>query len=188
MQVWDDILATAVVGTEQRDLKLAAREDELGSLLAQIDHTDREGTLLSAASVLTLYRSAGIAPPVETHPMPEVCYQDDAIRGSQASGQHLASMLDGEFREVLPEWLAAMNKARQRVPEEHLPALLDHGRVDISLRRMIAAVVGERGEWLAAQNPEWYYAMRKDEKDVWETGGREERLLLLEHLRTIDPT
>ncbi len=188
MQTWDDILATAVVGTDQRELKLAAREDEVGSLLAQISNTDREGLLLSAASVVALYRSAGVAPPADTQPLPEACRQDEASRGSPASGQHLALMLDGEFREVLAEWLAAMNAARKRVPEEHLPALLDHGRAEAFLRRMIVVVLGQRGEWLAAQNPDWLYAIPREEKDVWETGSREERLVLLDHLRAADPT
>jgi hypothetical protein len=188
MQLWDDILATAVVGTEQREFRLAAREDELGRLLAQMDNDDREVSLLSAASVVSLYRSAGIAPPADMQQLPEVCFPDEALRSSPASGQHLALMLDGEFREVLPEWLAAMHKARKRVPEEHLPALLDQGRAELSLRRAIAHVIGERGEWLAAQNPDWYYAIQRDDKDVWETGSREERLLLLEHLRSTDPT
>ena len=188
MQAWDDILATAVVGTEQRELKLAASEDELGCLLAQISNTDREGSLLSAASVVALYRSAGVAPPTDTQPLPEACDKDEKSRGSLASGQHLALMLEGEFREVLPEWLAAMNRARKRVPEEHLPALLDHGRMEPSLRGMIVAVLGRRGEWLAAQNADWVYATPREEKDVWETGSREERLLLLEHLRAVDPT
>src|ERR1051325_2437098 len=133
MQTWDDFLATAVVGTEQRELRLAAGEDELGRLLAQISNTDREGSLLSAASLVALYRRAGVAPSIDTQPLPEACGQDEASRGSLASGQHLALMLDGEFREVLPEWLAAMNRARKRVPEEHLPALLDSGRDELTL-------------------------------------------------------
>src|SRR5215216_5253 len=188
MQVWDDILATAVVGTEQREFKLAAREDELGRLLAQLDNTDREGSLLRAASVVALYRSAGVAPSVDTHALPEACVPDEASRSSEASGQQLALMLDGEFREVLPEWLAAMHNAHKRVPEEHLRALLDHGSVEPPLRRAIVDVIGKRGEWLAAQNPDWLYATRRDEKHVWETGSREERLLLLKHLRATDPT
>ena len=187
MQTWDDILATAVVGTEQRELRFAAREDELGRLLAQITNTDREGLLLSAASVVGLYRSAGVAPPADTQPAPEACDRDDVSRTNRASGQHLALMLDGEFRGVLPEWLTAMSSAHKRVPEEHLPALLDLGRDESSLRRLIMAVLGRRGEWLAAQNPDWRYATQRDEKDVWETGDREERLLLLDHLRTVDP-
>ncbi|HEX3251576.1 MAG TPA: DUF5691 domain-containing protein [Pyrinomonadaceae bacterium] len=188
MQLWDDILATAVVGTEQRELKLAVREGELGSLLTQIDNTDREASLLSAASVVALYRSAGVAPPVDTQSLPEACDQDETSRSSIASGQHLALMLDGEFTEVLPEWLAAMSRARKRVSEEQLPALLDHGHMETSLRHMIAGVIGKRGEWLATQNPNWQYATRRGEKELWETGSREERLLLLEHLRTADPT
>jgi hypothetical protein len=187
MQIWDDILATAVIGTEQRELKLAAREDELGRLLGQIDDKDRDSSLLTAASVVALYRSAGVAPPADAQPLPETSAADEVIRSSAASGQLLASMLGGEFSEVLPEWLAAMYRARKRVPEEHLPALLDHGRLDISLRPLIVTVLGQRGEWLAAQNPDWHYATRRDEKEVWETGTRDERVVLLEHLRTTDP-
>ena len=188
MQLWDDILATAVVGTEQRELQLAAREDELGRLLGQIDNTDREGSLLSAASVVALYRNAGVAPPADTHALTETCVHDDVSRSSAASGQHLASMLDGEFQELLREWLAAMKTARKRVPEEHLPALLDYARADPSLHPTIADVVGQRGEWLAAQNPDWHYVSPRDDKDVWETGSRDDRLMLLDHLRTTDPT
>lgn len=187
MQTWDEILATAVVGTEQRKFKLAAGEDELGSLLAQISNTDREGSLLSAASVVALYRSAGVAPPTDTQPLPEACAEDGMSRGNVATGQHLALMLEGEFSEILPEWLAAMQRANKRVPEEHLPALLDFGRTEPSLREMIVAVLGRRGEWLAAQNPDWSYATRREEKDVWETGSREERLLLLERVRGVEP-
>ncbi|MCA1577956.1 MAG: DUF5691 domain-containing protein [Acidobacteria bacterium] len=187
MQTWDELLATAVVGTEQRELQLAARDDDLGQLLAQTNNADREGSLLTAAAVLALYRSAGSAPPIDTQPAPEACPPDEAQRGSAASAQHLALMLDGQFREVLPEWLAAMNKARRRVPEECLPALLDHGFVEPGLRNMITSVLGRRGEWLAAQNPDWFYATCRDEREVWETGSREERLLLLENVRTADP-
>ena len=137
MQLWDDILATAVIGTEQRELKIAGREDELGSLLSQIDSSDLEASLLSAASVVALYRSAGVKPPADTHPLPDACAEDQMRPAGVASGQHLALMLDGEFREVLPEWLAAMSRARKRVPEEHLPALLDQGELETSLPRMI---------------------------------------------------
>jgi hypothetical protein len=187
MQLWDDIVATAVVGTEQREFKLAAREDELGRLLAQINNTDREGSLLSAASVVALYRSAGAAAPADTHALPEVSARDEASRGSPASGQRLALMLDGEFSELLREWLAAMKTARKRVPEEYLPALLDYGREDPFLHRMIADVMGQRGEWLAAQNPEWDYVTPRDAKDLWETGTRGDRWMLLDHLRTTEP-
>lgn len=187
MQTWDDILATAVVGTEHRELRLPAREDELGRLLAQIGNTDRESLLLSAASVVGLYRSAGVVPPSDTQSLPDECDREDLIRGNRASAQHLALMLDEEFREVLKEWLAAMSRAHKRVPEEHLPALLSLGRDQWNYHSMILPVLGKRGEWLASQNPDWSYATQRDEKVVWETGERQDRELLIEHLRDVDP-
>jgi len=187
MQTWDDILATAVVGTDQREFKLATRENDLGRLLAQIDGSDREGFLLTAASVISLYRSAGVVPPADTQPRGEACARDEMSRASARSGQHLWNMLNGEFNELLPEWLAAMKKAGKRVPEEHLPPLLHISINEFSLHNLISDVLGQRGQWLAAQNPYWRYAIRKDEKEVWETGSREERVRLLENLRTVDP-
>ena len=188
MQAWDDILATAVVGTDQRKFKPAAREDDLGRLLAQINDKDREGFLLTAASVIALYRTAGVAPPVDTQPADEVCAPDEMSRASVRSGQHLWSMLNGEFSDLLPEWLAALKKAGKRVPEEYLAPLLLYAANEFSLHSMIADVVGQRGRWLAAQNPDWHYALRSDENEVWETGSREQRLRLLENLRGVDPT
>lgn len=188
MQTWDDILATAVVGTDQREFKPATREDDLGRLLVQINDKDREGYLLTAASVVALYRAAGVAPPADTQPADEACARDEMSRASARSGQHLAIMLEGGLRELLSEWLAAMKKAGKRVPEEHLPALLDHGHIETSLRSLIVGVLGQRGEWLAAQRSDWHYAIRRDDKEVWETGSREHRLLLLENLRAADPT
>src|SRR6266550_842785 len=145
MQPWQDILATAVVGTDQHELVLTSHGDELGQLIDQIDGTDREGSLLSSASLLAQYRRAGFAPPTDSQVLLDACAPDEAIRGSSASGQHLALMLEGEFKEVLPEWLVAMNSAGKRVPEEYLPALLDKGRAEVSLRELIIAVQGKRG-------------------------------------------
>lgn len=188
MQTWDDILAIAVVGTDQREFKPAAREDDLGRLLAQINDNDREGFLLTAASVVSLYRTAGVAPPADTQPADEVCAPEEMSRAGVRAGQHLWAMVNGQFSELLPEWMTAMKKAGKRVPEEFLPHLLLHSTNELSLHSMVADVVGRRGQWLAAQRPDWHYALRKDEKEVWETGSREQRLLLLENLRSIDST
>ena len=188
MQTWDDILATAVVGTDQREFKPATREDDLGRLLAQVDDKDREGFLLTAASVVALYRTAGIAPPADTQPADEVCAPDEMSRAGVRSGQHLWAMLNGTFSELLPEWLTAMKKAGKRVPEEYLAPLLIYSANELTLHSMVADVLGQRGQWLAAQRPDWHYALQRDDKEVWETGSREQRLLLLDHLRSADPT
>src|SRR5688500_17199482 len=116
MQTWTDIVATAVVGTEQQELVLAPQDDELGHLLSQIESTDRESRILNAASLVTLYRRAGLVPATDTNVSFEVCEADEKPRVSNEAGQHLALMLEGEFKVVLHEWLRAVEMAGARVP------------------------------------------------------------------------
>jgi hypothetical protein len=107
-------------------------------------------------------------------------------------------MLGGEFKEILPEWLLALEEANLRVAEEFLPPLLEKGTAWPALRPVIREVVGSRGHWLAEQNPEWGWARRiaatatttttaGQEAGAWETGQRDERLVLLRSLRASDP-
>jgi hypothetical protein len=187
MQTWDNILAAAVIGTEHRQLDIVATESDLQHLLRQLSSTDPETELLSAASIVALYRKAGVTSSTDAHDLPEPAVLEERSRSSHASAQHLALMLSGEYREVLSEWLTLTDNASRRVPEELLPALLDHGSYDASLRAKIIAVLGQRGQWLARQNSDWSYVIQKDEKETWETGGREARLLLLDQLRNSDP-
>jgi hypothetical protein len=84
------------------------------------------------------------------------------------------------------------------VPEEYLPALLAFGQQHASLRRPIRQVIGERGRWLAEQNPDWEYAavrlpapLGEDEfeslRHAWETSRRTYRLALFEAVRAQVP-
>jgi hypothetical protein len=98
-------------------------------------------------------------------------------------------MLEGQHRAVLPEWLAALAAVRRRVPEERLPDLLELGQRDRGLRSAILPVLGRRGYWLAAQNPDWSWAVGGDAGDetTWQVGAHEARYALLRHLRSTDP-
>src|SRR5262249_25300614 len=103
------------------------------------------------------------------------------------AAQRLSMMLDGQYKEALPEWLTAVAAAQQRIPEEQLPALLELGRTQSALRSVIISVLGKRGVWLAQQNPEWNYVASTSDESAWETGNRAAREAFLQKLRTIDP-
>lgn len=62
---------------------------------------------------------------------------------------------------LLIHWCATCREAGFRVPHRLLPALLTRA-TSTDLRGQAAATVGERGRWLAAQNPDW----------SWVEGGR----------------
>ncbi len=97
-------------------------------------------------------------------------------------------MLEEPYREILPEWLAALAAARRRVPDASLPTLLELWRAKPDWHRLILPALGARGRWLAAQNPAWEFAAPVTNEEVmWLTGGREERTSVLQRLRRERP-
>jgi hypothetical protein len=184
--LWKELATAALLGSERQSPALPGAGSPLGDVLAGIDGSDRERSLLAAAAAVSLYLRAGRLPPPLRRPE-EPCPDDDVPGAGRQAALHLEAMLGGEYRDVLPEWLEAVARAGKRAPEESLPDLLDLGRNQRDLRQAILPVLGKRGSWLAAQNTEWSWVAGEDEREVWETGARPARILVLERLRSSDP-
>ena len=180
------ITATALIGTQRQPFTSISTDGNLGKLLASIDTTNQEAALLSTVTIVTMYQQAGQLPPQDSSPLPEPCELEDLPRCSDRTGYYLSLMLNGEQTQLLPELLDRLADLGQRVHETSLPSLLDLGKRQSDLREAIAKVLGKRGQWLAAQNPEWNYVASEDES-VWETGSKAARLMWLTKLRRQEP-
>jgi hypothetical protein len=186
--LWQTLVTTALLGSSKQPPLLPQSGTALGDLVAHLDQSDSEGSLLGAAALVTLYYRAGRLPLADMTLVPVPAEAETSRPCSPKSTQHLLNMLSGQYREVLPEWLRAA--AGRYVAPETLPTLLTLGNSDSSWRPYIAAVLGKRGLWLAAQNPEWSYALGEDDtntEEVWQTGSRTARQLLLSRLRSTAP-
>lgn len=188
MSLWTETTNTALIGCERKPLSLNEATGKLGGLLGRLDQNDREGALLGAAALVSLYERAGSLPLKDMLPLPEACELDAAPRCSERAVDHLAMMLGGEYRELLPEWLAKTAAAGRRAPEELLPPLLELGAAREEPPDEILPVLGARGRWLAAQNPDWVYAVARYDETLWETGGSQQRWAVLTELRKRDAT
>jgi hypothetical protein len=186
MSLWVEITNTALIGCERKAPSLKGDAGAIGSLLSQLDHNDREGALLGAAALMSLYERAGSLPSKDALPLPEACEPDAAPRCSDRAAIHLAMMLRGEYQELLPEWLTLAAATGKRAPEGLLPPLLEVGRLKPALRGFILPALGRRGQWLAAQNPDWNYAAPASDEQSWETGNHESRLAFLRKLRATE--
>jgi len=188
MDVWERLTGTAVLGTARQPVDLSA-DGPLGTMLAKLQGQDAEHQLLGAAAMVSLYRRAGTAPPVNEEPLPVPAAVDDRPACPPRARECLAVMLGGQHAEVLPEWLALLKQSDARVPEEHLPALLEIGSKKKELREAIAAVAGGYGRWLAAGNPAWRYLLALIAPDSlrWEDEEADVRVELLKRLRATDP-
>src|SRR4051812_27136557 len=193
--LWNDLAAAALLGTERRAFAVPGADGGVGPLLAGLAGRDPEQVLLGAAAALALYRPAGGRPARDPGPPPDPAPIDARPRPSPSAAAHLGHILSaGMPREVLPEWLTALDGAGRRVPEESLPALLEVSHKDRELRPVLLAVLGERGRWLARQNADWAYAgageaaVEPGAADAaWQTGTPEARAALLRQLRKTDP-
>ncbi|MDY6939230.1 MAG: DUF5691 domain-containing protein [Cyanobacteriota bacterium] len=200
MSAWYDIVKLASLGLDRQSIVLPNAENALGHLLSQLNLADSERALLSAASILSLHQQSGCVPTSESgdrlSPIPPNPEPDAFEFCSPRAAQHLQQMLVGEFarkfERLLPEWLEAIAQSKQRIPPELLPPLLEWGRRHPEWREVLFPVLGGRGCWLAAQNPEWDYVRNFDiepgtEAEAWQGGTIGMRCSVLHRLRATDP-
>ncbi len=187
MNIWQDLVKTAVVGTQRQQLKNFSQENQLGEVLSRLDSNDKEGSLLSAAGAIYLYQKAGKLAAIDRKKTLETCDLDDLPYCSQVSEQHLGMMLSGEYEAFLPEWLKLLAESKKVVSAKYLPEILKLGIRQHHWRKDILPVLGKRGFWLAAQNPEWNYAVGEDADQIWKNGSLEARIKLLKELRKSEP-
>lgn len=96
---------------------------------------------------------------------------------------------------LIGHWLRAAADAGYRLPHALLPAMLDTATAHVAVRRATAGVLDARGAWLAAQRPDWAWAMAEHEAaapgemqpDDWARLPSADRLAALAVLRGSDP-
>lgn len=184
---WQDIISVALVGTARQTLRIPVADGRLGQVLAQIDTSNPEPALLITAATLALHQQVGRLPERRSTNFVQPCPLDAQSNCSPAITRFLLRMLAGEYPLVLPEWLARVAEAGQCIPAPYLPDVLNWGRQQTGLRPAITAVLGTRGHWLAAQNPDWRYACAIASDADWETSSPAARFLFFEKLRSHKP-
>jgi len=184
---WQTIVSAALLGTERQPFQPPIAPGQLGQVLSQLCDRSTEAALLSAAATLALHHRVGWLPETQSPASTEPARPHDLPRCNPLAARYLQQILQGQYSPLLTEWLEKATRAGLRVPEMLLPALLDKGRQQRELRAMILPVLGHRGRWLAAQNPDWSYAIALTTETDWETGTPAARLLHLQDLRSHDP-
>ena len=101
-----------------------------------------------------------------------------------------AIITEGPQDQLTPTF-EVLNGAGLRLPHGLLVSALNQGRQSTELREWLLPVLGERGRWLATQNPQWAYAAGVQEtanpEQIWQEGSIAQRVSLLEAERETDP-
>ena len=150
MTSWDEVVTTALLGTDRRPLP-----PELLSL----DAADGRGVAASAVLLEHAVRQRALhraARPLGHCPAPAVA-PDDALAWAPSAAQELlARLLARAVPELLNAWLGAAAARRVRPAPEHWTdlAALAATRPDLD-RGLLASALGAQGVWFVGQNPAW---------------------------------
>jgi len=191
-EAWNALLNTAVLGLDRAGVVHVAAKAPW-SYSSKDDSEDPVQQFLREVSTLAIYELAGrAATPAEGQATIEAFDPDERVC-SPLAGRLLNEILHGDRTALLADWCAAASSAANTAPPELLPPLLELAvsNDSDSIRNDILAVIGHRGRWLAAQNPEWTPLLANSAADpadnTWETGALPERLVILRRLRSTDP-
>jgi len=184
---WPTVLRVALLGTRQCADALPTLD--LGDLPPA---ENREQQLLLVAGALALVRKAGFVPLASPAPAPAppetgqpLGTQGRALLKQVLASPHLRTYL-------LRDYLRQLAERTRLVPPALLPDVLGWLEDNKPAAPLVASALGERGRWLAAQNPDWQFILTTgpeagpSEAD-WQTGTLPQRRLFLENLLRTDP-
>lgn len=191
MELWQDILNTAMLGTDKRPPGMEGLPPELqqaASLVVQQKQIDKEEQFLQIASLVFNYRQCGVAPLKNTaHDTAPAGDEEKAYSSPQAL-QVLKDIIEEDNVALMLLWLEHCEGRNLLIHPELLPAMLSLGRQHKQLQPLLASCCGKRGAWLSRFNPEWNFKIDVSEAEIWETGSLEQRKAVLLETRATNPS
>jgi len=188
-------LALPAIFTQGIDRTAPASQQALQAALLQPADSKAQ-QLLRATAVAAVLERAGWRPAqpaatVVAAALPPLAAESRPAPQGEPLLRLLGEVLQGNAPELLALALASLDEAGQRLPYALLVDALHQGRQSVELRQWLTPVLGERGRWLAAQNPQWAYAHgvqeTADAEQIWQEGSLEQRVALLLQQRATDP-
>jgi hypothetical protein len=189
MQIWDQIINTAMLGTDKRALGANVLPPELTDAAVLIQHntTDKEEQFLQTAALAFNYRQCGVLPLQIAGATIAKAEREEKQYGSPLAMQTLQDILDVESNSLLQFWLQQCKSKERIITPELVPLLLGVGTQQKKLQNLVVACCGKRGEWLTRFNSEWNFSTATTDEELWQTGSPEQRKMVLEHIRQVDP-
>lgn len=187
---WEEIINTAIIGTDKRKINVSVLAEELRQTVEHIETSadDKDLIFLHISSVVSNYRKGGYLPfPISGNPIEE-CPKEDKKYCSPAAIHALQSTIDDENRSLLFYWLNKCHEHSLLVTPEYIPLLFEKTEKDSSLKNLVVSCCGVRGQWMTQFNPKWtFQPTEAPVQEVFDHGKLEERKEALRIWRTSNP-
>ncbi len=188
MNIWRDLSAAALLGSGRGFLpvSLPGRLDEL------LADSPAEERLLRTAGILAAAEMAALSVSPSTESVPAPALPENAKPVTEPKGTALlARIIESGQTPLLAEACRLLASAGRCLPPRLLPRALELGRQSAALREPLRQALGYRGAWLAAQNPDWKFAVLANvelaDPRIWDEGDVRQRAAYLCSLRITAP-
>jgi hypothetical protein len=184
----DALTRAAITGTSRESPPASGLPTD--DLLGYAEGKGPERDLLLRAGMRAVYRTAGRRAESRVE-APQIALEEALPVCSAEAAELLRQLLVDQRNTILLEALERLRLAGLRLPHVLLPGALNVEQKE--LRSAVAAVLGERGRWLAGFNPAWVWATvtesggkEEDYEAAWQEGALPERLEALRCVRGRD--
>jgi hypothetical protein len=191
MEFWNNIITTAMIGTDKKSIsatELPADLQEATTLIYANEAIDKEEKFLQITALAFNYRQGGVLPLHKETITLQQCPPEEKPYCNAAAMQVLKDIQSEENIPLLKFWLQQCNAKGQLVQPELSPSLLAEGVEQKKLQTLIAACCGKRGEWLSRFNEAWNFSQNQTAEQLWQTGTPEQRKAILKDTRASDPS
>jgi len=181
--MWDELIKTALLGTERTNLP-----DSLEDLLKAFKLPQAPSSEEALLQLLSVYGAAKKTAVINTKvkfEKFETLLDDNAC--DIAATKSLKLILKGMHAPALNEFLELLEQYQQVLPPTMLPDLFEEAKSNKKLWKDLKHLIGQRGEWLLAQNADWMHLGNQVVEVDWKFASKEVRLLLLKYWRKNKP-
>lgn len=155
MNIWQDTVKQAILGSQRSEHVLPLAVPELQSRQQHWQHLSREQQVLNALALVAAYHGAGQTGYANRAIVPTAAASETETYCSKPVQQLLQRYLHEENHGLLKEALALLSTHRQLLPPDSLADFLAWAITHRADAAQVRNVIGQRGLWLCALNPDW---------------------------------
>ncbi|MFC4233137.1 DUF5691 domain-containing protein [Parasediminibacterium paludis] len=190
MDAWQQIIQTALIGTDKQPMSTNDMDENLLPAIHAITSNtdiDKEEQFLQIATVVEQYTFCGTEPIVRTDSSLPICEAETQAYCSNNATNVLKEILYEASNSLLTMWLQLCASKQQIIVPVLLPDVLEKLVQEKHLRPYISCL-GKRGAWLSQFNSAWQFATDTSVEELWQRGCANERKSVLQSLRTTNAT
>ncbi len=189
MKFWNNIIQTAMLGTNRKDVgedEFPAEMVDVIQLINANQKIDAEEKFLQKIAIAFNYRQCGVAPDHQPDAGLSLAPAEEKDYCNANAVQALKEILFEDSIGLLKIWLQLCVRKKQIIIPGLIPTLLDKSLQHKHIKSLVQQCIGKRGAWVSQFNKDWNFAKEANAEELWQTGTPAERKNVLQQLRSSD--